>query len=105
MAKSILCHVEVPLGLYRNALAARPIGHLRHKTHRILCYVHRIIAPRDLRRTCLSCALVRIGIVEQIWEEGVVQLAKPVVNGDTSRETPSPLTITSRRNPPASGTT
>ena len=53
----------------------------------------------------MSCALVRIGIVEQIWEEGVVQLAKPVVNGDTSRETPSPLTITSRRNPPASGTT
>jgi len=55
-----------------------------------------------LRSTCSLWAFVRVGIVERIWEEEVVQSPKPLVNGET-REAPSPLTTTSAGNQPANG--
>ncbi|KAI9567590.1 hypothetical protein HD554DRAFT_2173359 [Boletus coccyginus] len=55
-----------------------------------------------LRSTCSLWAFVRVGIVERIWEEEVVQSPKPLVNGETL-DAPSPLTTTNTGNHPANG--
>lgn len=57
-----------------------------------------------LRSTCSLWAFVRVGIVERIWEEEVVQPSKPLVNGDP-QATPSPPTSADTGNQPPNGTT
>ena len=47
---------------------------------------------------------MRVGIVERVWEEGVVQPPKPHINGDT-QESPSPPTSVGTASQPASGAT
>ena len=60
----------------------------------------------EASKYCSFWAFVRVGIVEWIWEEEVVQPSKPLTNGDTQK-TPLPLTTVGAGNPsqPASSTT
>ncbi|KAG9313605.1 hypothetical protein JVU11DRAFT_5935 [Chiua virens] len=48
-----------------------------------------------LRSTCSLWAFVRVGIVERVWEEDVVQPSKPIVHGD-GKKTPAPLVLGNR---------